>query len=242
MNGSASISTWDLLRDFGFQPDAEVISGPMPGLAIDFGNFKLSASRGMNLRFIEVVSFSGVLATPRTIAQIEFEMPLHVTSREQCAAWIVWHLDEAAPASVFTPTRVTDWVAEGRSHKKLLPWVSDLAAYRARPQCMVNREWMRLALKALGEMLTLVADEEAVVFTFDGAALRIECGGKIITLMGEGESWPLRYAIAAGKLRQFPKRLMNTHIYVSVWESKLTIDRRSYPCIEIPESGRSPAG
>ena len=240
MNNAASINTWELLRDFGFQRDADVISDPMPGLTFDFGNIKLSASRGMNLRFVEVVSFTGVLATPRRIAEIEFEMPFHVTSREQCAAWIVWHLDQASGASVFTPTRPVDWLGEGRSHKNLLPWVSDLVAYRARPKCMVDREWMRLALKALGEMLALVADEEEV-FAFDGAGLMIRCGGKVVPLMADGEPWPVRYAVAAGNFRQLPKRLMNTFIEVSVWDSKLGMGGRIYPCIEDWQCEGSPA-
>jgi hypothetical protein len=133
-----------------------------------------------------------------------------------------------------------DWLAEGRSHKNLLPWVSDLVAYRARPQCVVDREWMRLALKALAEMLALVADEEAVVFAFDEAVLTIRCSGKVVPLVAEGEPWPVRYAVAAGKRRQLPKRLMKSRIGVSVWDSNLEIGGWQYPCIEDPKRGVSP--
>src|SRR5438094_699690 len=123
MKETAPIGTWELLQDFGFEPDAGIISDPMPGLTLDFGNCKLLASRGINTKFAEVVTFSGVFATPRTVVQIEFEMPIRVTSREQCAAWIAWHLDETADGHVFVPTRAADWLAEGRRRKDLLPWI-----------------------------------------------------------------------------------------------------------------------
>jgi hypothetical protein len=47
--GEDTITTWDVLQDFGFQPDdAVVYSDVKPGLSFDFGNFKLSASCLLN--------------------------------------------------------------------------------------------------------------------------------------------------------------------------------------------------
>ena len=140
MDEAETFATWDLLRDFGFQPDQEVkYSDFEPGLSFDFGNFKLSAGCFTNLRFTEVVSFSGVLKTRRTIAEVSFEMPRRIKSRELCAAWIVWNLDLSA-GTLFVPAREVAWVIDGRKSKDLLPWRIDRAereseqkAYRARP-------------------------------------------------------------------------------------------------------------
>lgn len=55
MNDDTSIATWDMLQDFGFKPDGKVISDVMPGLSLDFGGFKLSASCVVNERLLESV-------------------------------------------------------------------------------------------------------------------------------------------------------------------------------------------
>jgi hypothetical protein len=75
MTNTATTATWDVLKEFGFAPDAAVISDVMPGLSYDFGNFKLSASAVMGKYFRPVVFFTGVLATPRTLAEVCFELP-----------------------------------------------------------------------------------------------------------------------------------------------------------------------
>ncbi|MFH1821851.1 MAG: hypothetical protein ABH852_05385 [Methanobacteriota archaeon] len=138
-NEAETTATWDMLREFGFWPDDEVFSDVMPGLSFDFGNFRLSASCVRNMRFAEVVLFTGVLATPRTIAQVQFEMPRQVKSFKQCAAWIVWHLDKVAGGNGFVPAHPVGWLAEGRKYRSLLPWIVDMAEYEARPHCIVER-------------------------------------------------------------------------------------------------------
>src|SRR5687768_16801455 len=111
MNEANSIETCDALIDLGFQPNDP---GDWPGLSYNFGNFKLNASSVLNMRFAEIVLFTGVLSTARTLAEVEFEMPRRVESVEQCAAWIIWHLDSVSEARIFVPKRSVDWVSEGR--------------------------------------------------------------------------------------------------------------------------------
>src|ERR1035441_2250034 len=103
MNTADKVSTWDVLRDFGFQLDSKVISDQNPGLSFDFGNFKLSASSLMNMRCVDIVLFTGVLTTRRTLREVEFELPQFVESREQCAAFIAWFLDIGEDGGVFKP-------------------------------------------------------------------------------------------------------------------------------------------
>jgi hypothetical protein len=71
-NENGTISTWDTLMELGFLPDEEVISDMQPGLSFEFGNFKLSASGCTNMRFAEIVLFTGAMITPRSIAEVQF--------------------------------------------------------------------------------------------------------------------------------------------------------------------------
>jgi hypothetical protein len=228
VNHQATIGTYEVLLELGFQPEDTAHSRFSPGLSFDFGGFKLSAASVLTFTSGEVISFAGILATPNSLAEIDFEMPRRVKSREQCAAWIVWHLDQSSADGKFQPRRGVNWVEEGRQNKKLLPWVMDMAAYHSRPLCSVQRDWWRLALKTLGEHLTALPDRAAVVFSFDGSVLTIRFDGKVVALPGEGLPWAVRFKANAGQLRQLPKRLMRECIYLSIWESRLTIDRKIY--------------
>jgi len=77
MNEADTMSTLDVLLDLGFEPFAD----PLPGLRFDFGNFELRARQLINLKFQEVVAFSGVLATPRTVREVAFDIPPRIASR-----------------------------------------------------------------------------------------------------------------------------------------------------------------
>jgi hypothetical protein len=114
----ATIPTMDLLYRLGFQHDPTVVYFDPSGLTFDFGIMKLNAICCLNLRATEIVLFTGVLSTPRTLAEVHFEMPRQVKSLKQCAAWIVWNLDQHSDR-VFTPSRYVDWVEEGRANRKL---------------------------------------------------------------------------------------------------------------------------
>ncbi len=228
MNDPSSIATWDALLELGFAPDPGVRSDPMPGLSFDFGNVKLSAGRLINLKIQEVVLFHGILTTARTAANVEFEMPGRVASRGQCAAWIVWHLDQAASGRVFQSGHQVGWVNQGRQDKYLLPWVADLDRFRARPRCMVEREWLRLAFRSLREILSTADPEAVVVFDFDGSQLNVRCAGRVVPMVAEGAPWPSGYSLPAAKLRNLPTRLMSDRLEVAVSEGRLHIGNRVY--------------
>lgn len=122
MSGPNTVATWNALKEFGFQPDKSGgISDFEAPMSYDFGNFILTASCVMNLSFVNVVMFTGVMRTSRTLGEVRFEMPLTAPSREFCAAWIAWHLDKNAGGD-FHPTRETSWLQEGRMFRSLLPW------------------------------------------------------------------------------------------------------------------------
>jgi hypothetical protein len=234
MSESDTIRTLDVLVDLGFKPRTD----RWPGLMFEFGDFTLyttGESRNPKFPFQEIVLFTGVWVTPRKVTSIEFLMPIQVVSREQCVAWITWHLDVAADGTVYTPASPVDWLAEGRKHYSLLPWVverlkrlREREEYDARPQCTTQREWMKLALKTLAEHLANLPDIEPVDVGFDGKVLSFRVAGYLVVLAAEGTPWPSQFTLPAGKLRWLPKRLMSAWVGVSVWRSHLYIERYRY--------------
>jgi hypothetical protein len=225
--GDPTIPTMDALRCLGFQPDPSVISDGTPGLSFDFGNLKLKASCGLNLRVEEIVLFSGVLSSPRTLAEVHFELPQRVNSLKQCAAWIVWNLDKDADGA-YKPARHVDWIEEGRQNRKVLPWYKSLAEYEVRPCCLVERKWLRLALNTLAEQVASVDDQATFIFGFDGSVLSICCDGKLIVLAGQGPPWTVRFKPKAKALRCLPNRLMQERVGISLWKSSLRIGNWTY--------------
>jgi hypothetical protein len=165
--------------------------------------------------------------TERSICEVECEMPSEVESVDQGMAWIAWCLDDAAGGR-FEPLAAPRWLEEGRQHLHLLPWNRRMAAYAARPLCVVHRDWARIALKALSEQLTTVDDEAPVTFGFNGNILTISCAGKVSPMPAEGSAWVHVYSIRAGALKSLPRRLVSWGIRFSVWDSMLTIGNRGY--------------
>ena|ERR1039457_4785736 len=100
--------------------------------------------------------------------------------------------------------------------------------YRKRPHCTVPREWLKLALKTLATHLGQVEDTEPVRVQFDGKMLSFTVAGNLVVLAAQGESWTSDFIVTAGNLKVLPKRLMNKFVDVSVWRSRLQIDRCRY--------------
>lgn len=235
MKITPNLETWEVLKALGFQPDVRVISEIRPGLAFDFGNFKLSAGAVTNLRYAEVVLFTGVLVTLNSVSEVLFEMPRRIESEEQCAAWLAWNLDQHADLE-FRPLRPADWLETGRSNRLLLPWIADLAAYEARPYCSVERDLARPILKKLKATLLTVPDVADVRFSFDGEVLKIRCGKDLIATAAKGEAWANHYLLKAAQLKELPSRLLQPHIGFSVWKGHLAIAHWSYEGV-IAEEG-----
>jgi hypothetical protein len=230
MNEAEAIApVWDALKELGFSPDSTVISDDMPGLSFDFGNFKLSASVVINKSFKPVVLFGGVLATPRTLTEVCFELPRMVASRQQVVAFLAYYLDKQASesGSVFHPAREVDWISEGRQNRHLLPWAAEMAAYRSRPHCSVQRDWLRLALKRLAELLGQLDAAAEVEIGFDGSVLLIRCSDEVVAMSAHGRPWRTQFTIPAGNLTHLPKRLGRDEIEISVWDGRLSIGRVS---------------
>lgn len=232
MNEAKPIDTVDALLNIGFTPDSSVISETRHGLSFDFGGFKLSAGAVTNEYLRPTVLFTGVIATPRSLAEVCFELPRTISSVEMLAAFLVYYLDKASGRSKFQPPNNVAWIAEGRQNKYLLPWETDMAAYNERPHCNVERKWLRLALNSLSEIISEVDDLEPIEFTFDGTVLKIVCSGRVVVTPGKGKPWSSIFTIAAGALRTLPKRLMRDPLVVSCWKGRLQLDRNFYDGLE----------
>jgi hypothetical protein len=224
-----ALQTWEVLKEFGFQPDTRVISDLLPGLSFDLSDFKLSASAVMNRRFAEVVMFTGVLITSRTMAEIIFELPRRMSSREQCAAWLVWNLNKHIDSPESVCKTGADWMTLGRANQHLLPWIADAAAYNARPCCSVDRESAKFVLKKLRAALLAVAEDADVCFSFDGEVMKIRCGPALIATAATGKAWTQEYQLKAGVLGHLPLRLMCPDVEFSAWEDRFTIFNHRYP-------------
>ena len=156
-------------------------------------------------------------------------------------AWLVWSLDQAADGRIFKPAIEVAWLEEGRQHRDKLPWIRESAAFAARPQCMLSREWARITFKTLAEQLTKVEDDAPVVFHFDGEVLTIRCAGKITAVAAQGNRWSEAHSIPARSLQNLPKRFMEPQIEGSIWNSALGIGRRQYLGVAPVDVGRTPS-
>jgi hypothetical protein len=220
-----TIGTMDVLRSMGFQTDTTVICDDGLGLSADFGIVKLQAGPYRKL-LAEIVMITGALATSRSFAHIHFDMPRYVESPHFVTAWIVWHLDQH---SEFRRIQNLPWVEGGRNHQALLPWVKSMAEWNVRPQCVVKRDWLRLALNTLAEHVTTLPDDSEAVFTFDGSIFSIRYDEKIIAFAAEGTPWTVSFKVRVGNLRRLPQRLMHDLAGISIWESRISIGNRTYP-------------
>lgn len=237
MTDTVANAAWDVLKEFGFTADASVMSDLRPGLSNDFGNTKLSASAVVGKYFQPVILFTGWLQTPRTLVELSFEIPREINPRELVAAFIVWNLDRVAPGRRFTPEREVAWLELGRQHQHLLPWeiaqakrAEELAAYAARPHCLVNRSVLRLALKSLAAIFPVASSVDSVVVSFDGRVLSFVCNEIESALVAAGTAWSCRYQLPIAAIADaLPIRLSKENVEVGIWKSRLEIDRARCP-------------
>lgn len=230
---ASTTSSWEVLRSLGFASDSSVISDPPGGLAVNFGDMTLKASVCTNRRFQPIILLSGVMRTPRTIVEVSCEMPREVESWEHGIAWVTWCLDKHA-GGTYQPALPVAWLEPGRQYSHLLPWERERAAYAARPRCQVDREWGRVAIRKLAEVVAITEDDVPASLHFDGELLKIRCGDSLIAVPASGTPWASCYTVRMGALRRLPKRLSGTSVEFSIWNATLTIGNRVYAGVFAP--------
>lgn len=214
--------TQDLLIGIGYSRDSS-------GFSYDFGFFELRGIAVTNHRFEDVILFLGTIITPPSITYIEFEIPDHLETLEQCAALITWHLERSLDRREFIHISRTRWVAIGRLNKLLVPHERTLAEYRDRPSCSAHPDWTKLALRTLAHQLEMegIEDNEAVIIEFDGKILSFKSADIYIALAGSGDPWKSSYYLPVSTLKKLPKR-MKSNGWVGIWKSTLTIAGHDY--------------
>lgn len=227
---------WHVLESLGFVPDDSVRSEPPPGLSLDFGNLRLCAGQATVPGGERAVLLSGLLRSRMGWAEVLHELPGEVESFEQGVALIVWCLDRSASGR-FQPPHDVEWLERGRSYRSLLPWVRRLAEWESRPHCYAERDWARMAVRKLELGLVASADDEPVVFAFDGHVLSIQVAETEIAISADGEAWAERYSIPASRLRRLPKRFSRPQVEFGVHQSHLTIGSWVYSGVLICRSG-----
>lgn len=235
MTQPQAIETLEALKHLGFAPDASALSYGGEALSYDFGNLTLSARQTMNRYFAEIISVSGVYATPRTIAEVEIQLPLRVASVQQCAAFIAWGIDKQVSRN-FVPLAPTRWLDEGRNNFDLLPWIrkqkrllEEQKLYNERPRCTVERDWIKLALRDLRSLLPQLDKSESLSFTYRDEIFSIRTRLKLFALPATGNSWKSSYEITAGNFQNFPKRFKYNEVEISIWEEHLHLANWRYP-------------
>lgn len=189
-----------------------------PGYRFASGQLELRASQVMSQYFKPIFLVTGIFANPRTIFSIQFEMPLQVESLDQAKAWIAYCSDVQLPDSA------VPWLAEGDALKHLLPWQREKRLHEERPQCLVPRQWMRLAITELRAMALQASPDEECEVTFDGKTLVFTMPSAIVPLAASGERpWPKAYRVRLADFAALPKRLMQDPVGIHVWEAGLAI-------------------
>ncbi|WP_137805888.1 hypothetical protein [Pseudomonas sp. G(2018)] len=214
------METRALLESLPFQEDYWTLTDRQPGYFYDFGNFRLEAVQLTNQYFRQVFVFSGVIANTRSLRMINFQLPVEVESFEQGVALIAHGL-----GADFVPDVPTSWLTDGRSWASHLPGVRERIAYSARPHCVVEKDWFRVALRKLLDIGGSTEADALVSIGFDGEVLRFSCNGKVVICPATGSSWDETYSIRATQLEHLPKRLRDW-VDVSIWKDRLTIGNR----------------
>lgn len=193
-----------------------------PAYRYRFETFVLHAAEVTNRYLVPVFGFGGVVRDARSVHSIDFEMPTVVSSFEQAVAWISYGIGEKTSVGM-----QPNWLIDGFRWKSHLPWVQRLQAYEARPHCLVERDWFRLAAKRLRTLTVTATPGQKASFTFDGEVLKIAVCNNCIPLPARGIAWDKAYAVDVDGLSHLLKRFSRPVIEVAVWEGQFSIGSRA---------------
>ncbi len=231
----AKISTIKVLEQIGFKQISNSKTSLFTsdyGLEFNFGNFKLRAFEGVNRYLMNVLIFSGVNNTIRTLSEIHFELPLEVESYEQGIAFISYYLGRGFQASI-----IPEWYYQGLQFKNLLPWEKELEAFRQNPSASIEHDYFKLIIRKMIKISSTAKEDDVTTFSFDGEILRIICADETIIAPATGKAWNEDASVKTQSLSFLPKRIKyrNGHdIYL--WGKKIHIDNRVFTPINSLQS------
>ena len=214
------VPTRDLLVDLGFEVVVAEYADQQPGNRYDFGNFVLEASQVTGKYFQSEIYFAGIISTPRELGMVEFSLPLDVQSYEQGVALIAFNIGRN-----FTPLRPTPWFEQGREWQDHLPGRREARLYAQRPQCHVEAEWFRVAVKKLIEHGSQADDTQVFKVSFISGVLKFELSSQSLVMPGTGNDWRDECICFSKGLVHLSKRTASEGIWLGVWKSQLAIGR-----------------
>ena len=228
-----SARTRDLLVNLGFESVLARFTDQQPGYRYDFGNLDLHASQVTNLYCRPEILFTGVISMPRMLGSVEFSLPLELESYEQCVALIAHNIGRA-----FVPEIPTPWLLLGRSWEEHLPGRRELRLYQQRPQCHVDADWFKVAVKKLAAAGEDADQTETFSVSFLENVLKFDLSKTCLVMPAAGTSWAQNYVCLATGLKHLSRRTPSSGVSISVWENCLTIGRLQLQ-LEMPlEPGR----
>jgi hypothetical protein len=216
------MSTRELLVDLGFKAVVAEYADQQPGYQYDFGNFILEASQVTGKYFQSEIYFAGILSTAREHGTVEFSLPLYVESYEQGVALIAHNIGKR-----FIPIRVTPWLILGRMWEEHLPSRREMRLYAQRPQCHVEAEWFRVAVKKLMEHGSQANETQVFKVSFLSGVLKFELPSQNLVMPGTGKDWRDECICFSKGLVHLSKRTPSEGITLGVWKSHLSIGRLS---------------
>lgn len=218
--------TLKILPALGFVPE-DAQGKDFDHLELDLGYLKLRAFRAMNSRFVDVVHCTGTYYDGNILSDVQIQLPPVGWSLDRIAAAIVWNLDRIENCE-FQPLTDLPWISEARSNFELLPWVRERLAYEDRPKCQVKKEWLKIALKELEEIVNSTEEPVLVRIRFDGEALSFRLDRRLVIVPAEGKAWEVSYEITSDRFSIFPKRLYGSSLEICIRGKCLHIDRFQY--------------
>ena len=219
----------ELLVQLGFTPYQASFTDQQPGYLYDFGNFQLQTVQVLGSSFRPVMLFSGVLATPRTVREIRFEVSLDIDSAELLVAMIAYGLGDN-----FEPEIHPAWLDTGRRNRHLLPWVRRQQEYELRPKCHIDADWYRIAAKKLIAIGQASDSADAVKLTLKNQVLRFEAGKQLVAIPVPDADWPATYALSAIGLLNLSKGAGPRGVGMVVYDDHLRVGGREIPLAKIP--------
>ncbi|MEQ9012078.1 hypothetical protein [Algiphilus sp.] len=222
----------DTLLVIGFQ---RVATGWHLRAPLHDGYLQLDCTRGLNPRCAEVYTVSGMLATPRILAQPVIEIPIDCEVPEHVYGYLALGLRSYRQLLIAANV---SWFEYGEHQIDELPFMVErrrqAALYDARPQCSVDRQWFNIARQKLRETASLLKEssvESPVHVYFTGELLRFTTDLNIVDCPAQGDRWPQTAIASLWLLEHFPRRFMNEVVTVSIWDGDLIIEKTRFPLI-----------
>jgi hypothetical protein len=223
--------TMDVLPAMGFQRESD------GSLRFRWDRLDISAHFGCKpWPPLPIVRLIGTCETAISSGWIGDDIAPGAETTDEVIAWVVFCIDKAAQGK-YEPVRPLWWLEVGRKAIHLLPWNRPPKPYDGPPymtcasppvwECWLGRDWAKVAVKSLRAHLNTCNADEPVSFSFDGTMLVIRVCGCIIPTPARGSAWESSFTIAAGCLKEFPKR-MKPEVHLFVWGSTLNMDKLRY--------------